>query len=93
MTWGQRKLKPETAEEVKEVETVEGMRKRIMDYARDDSMTNYVLQHAHHRGLSGDDTMTILAYQALLERESFREMVLEFHDVSITKSIYITGKP
>ena len=71
------KLKPLTAEEVKEVSTVEGMRRRIQRYAHDDSLTRHVFDSAYYRGLSGEDTMTMLAYHALLDREQFRELVLE----------------
>ena len=73
----ERKLKPETAEETKAVETIEGMRQRIREYARDDNLVYHVLRTAEMRGLSGDDTMTMLAYHALLERERFRDLVME----------------
>lgn len=73
--WG--RLKPETAAEVEEVKTVEGMRKRIYEYARADALTKTMLEHGRWNGLSGDDMMTALAYHALIEREKYRDMVLE----------------
>lgn len=78
--FGMRKLEPQTAEEVKEAETPEGMRRRLVEYARDDSLTHHVFCVRYARGLSGEDTMTLLAYHALLERERFREHLLEFYN-------------
>ncbi len=74
---GGEKLKPANDVERKEAETVEGMRKRIRKYARDDALVHSILETGRWNGLSGDDTMTMLAYYALLEREQFRDMVLE----------------
>ena len=67
-------INPVSAEEVK---TIEGMRKRIQEYARYDSMTRAVMDTAYHRGLSGEDTMTMLAYHALCSREKLFDAALE----------------
>ena len=53
------------------------MRKAIQKYSRDDALVRRVLEMARYGGLSGDDTMTMLAYYALHEREKFRDMCLE----------------
>ena len=71
-----RKLKPETAEEVKEVETIEGIRKAINRYARDNPLVRSCEDAAWHMGWNGEDKMTYLAYHALLKAEKMEEMVL-----------------
>lgn len=86
-----RKLKPETAKEVAEEMTVEGMRKRILEYSRDDAMVRSILDSARFRGLSGDDAMTMLAYHALLERERFRDMCLEQTMLNPMQPLIITS--
>ena len=54
------------------------MRARITQYAyRGDSLSKAVLESARYRGLSGDDTMTWLAFEALKRAEYFEEIVLE----------------
>lgn len=70
-------IKPETAQEIKECAEIQGMRKRITEYGyRGDALTRNVLESARHMGLSGDDTMTWLAFEALKRAEYFEELVL-----------------
>ena len=70
-------IKPETAQEIKECAEIQGMRKRILEYGyRGDAMTRSILDSARYQGLSGDDTMTWLAFAALTRAETLEEMVL-----------------
>ena len=71
-------IKPETAQEVTECADPRGMRKRILEYGyRGDSMTKAILDAARYRGLSGEDTMTWLAFEALKKAELLEDTVLE----------------
>jgi len=70
-------IKPETAQEIKECAEIQGMRKRITEYGyRGDALTRNVLESARYQGLSGDDTMTWLAFEALKRAEQLEDMVL-----------------
>lgn len=70
-------INPTTAEEVKDAETPEGMRRRILRYSREDPMVRTILDMARYHGLSGEDTMTILAFNALRDRERFMDQMLD----------------
>lgn len=74
---GDYKLKPESAKETEEAQTPQGMRKRLRQYARDDALTRNVWMMAQHHGLSGEDEMTVLAYNALVQLEALREQLLD----------------
>ena len=70
-------INPETAQEVTECAEIQGMRKRITEYGyRGDALTRSILDSARYRGLSGDDTMTWLAFEALKRAEYFEGLVL-----------------
>jgi len=71
-------IKPETAQEVTECADPRGMRKRILEYGyRGDSMTKAILDQSRYQGLSGEDTMTWLAFEALQKAERLEDTVLE----------------
>ena len=71
-------IKPETVAEINECATPQGMRKRIIEYGyRGDSLTKAILEAARYQGLSGDDTMTWLAFEALKRSEHYESLVLE----------------
>lgn len=71
------KLTPETADDVREVETIQGKRKRLYRFSRDNALVNAVMMNAAARGLSGEDTMTWLAYEALLRVEMLEGQILD----------------
>ena len=77
--YGAMKLKPETAAEVNEVATVQGMRKRLNEYAYrgGNPMVKAIMDSARYRGLSGEDMMTWLAYEALIGYEHLQGLILE----------------
>ena len=76
---GAMRLKPESAEEVNECADPRGMRKRIIEYSYhgNEVMVKAILDAARYRGLSGEDTMTWLAFEALQGMERFKEILLD----------------
>ena len=80
-------LNPKTAEEVKDCETPDGMRRRIQQYSREDPMVRQVLDMARYHGLSGEDTYTILAFNALRDRERFMDQVMEWHVLNVKPQV------
>lgn len=77
-------IKPRTPEETEDAETPDGMRRRILEYSREDPMVRRVLDMARHYGMSGEDTYTILAFRALCDRERFMDQVMEWHALDVT---------
>lgn len=71
------KLKPESAEDVKDAETIQGKRKRLNEGARFDPLIRHIMDSAYYLGLSGEDTMTLLAYEVFLRYEQMRDLNLE----------------
>ena len=71
-------LKPETAEEVTECADPRGMRKRLLEYSYrgGEPMVKVILDSSRYRGLSGEDTMTWLAFEALRQLEHLKGLVL-----------------
>lgn len=63
------KIKPETAKEVEETYTIDGMRRRIEKY----SLFNPIVQSCYNTGrgksLSREDTMTLIAYHYPISKE------------------------
>lgn len=70
-------IEPQTAEEITECATVEGMRRRIQKYRYNDAFTRAVLDSAYVRGLSGEDTMTVLAFEALRRLERLTDVQID----------------
>ena len=90
MSWNNgMRLKPETAAEVNEVMEPRGIRKRLNRYRRDSALVNAVFNSAYAQGLSGEDTMTVLAYEALLRLEQYDEAMLEDAMLNIKPQIII----
>lgn len=53
------------------------MRKRLWKYSLHDSLVKTVFDTARYRGLSGEDMMTILAFEALRQREKLMDDMLD----------------
>lgn len=75
---GAMKLKPHTAEEVTDCATPDGMRRRLQEYAYHgaEPIVKVIFDAARYRGLSGEDTMVWLAFEALQGMEKYKELVL-----------------
>jgi hypothetical protein len=84
-------IDPKTAEETKDAETPAGMRRRILQYSREDPMVRQVLDMARYHGMSGEDTYTVLAFNALRDRERFMDQVLDWHATHVPP--YVIPKP
>lgn len=66
--------RPQSAEDVEAQATLEGMRVAIRRGGRDSALIRSVLITAEKRGLSGEDTYTMLAYHSLMAlEEGFQE--------------------
>lgn len=86
--WGSGwRLKPETAADVEQESTIQGMRQRIYKFSRENSMVDAILMSAQARGLSGEDTMTWLAYETLKRVETLEELSLEHVRTHITPMV------
>ena len=75
---GEMKLRPETATEVTECVDPLGMRARLLEYSYrgGEPMVKAIFDSARYRGLSGEDTMTWLAFEALKGMEHLKELIL-----------------
>lgn len=69
--------KPETAQEVKDAASIEGMRRAIQFGRRDSRIIAAALEQAVHMGLNGEDTYVLLAYHALLSVESYARRCID----------------
>ena len=74
---GEMKLRPETAEEIEDCTTPDGMRRRLFKYGFSNPLVRNVVDSSRMRGLSGEDTMTWLAFEALKRAERLQEITLE----------------
>jgi len=91
---GDMKLKPHTAEEVTDCATPDGMRRRLQKYSYmgGESMVKAIFDAARYRGLSGEDTMTWLAFEALQGMERYKGMVLEQYMLNPIPPIIISSR-
>ena len=73
------KLKPETAKEITDCVTPDGMRRRLREYSYrgGEPMVKAIFDRAQIRGMSGEDTMTWLAFEALQGLEHIKALMLE----------------
>jgi hypothetical protein len=71
------KLKPTTAADTMAAQTVQGQRKRLLEFSHHDPLTRRVFDVARHEGLSGEDAMTMLAYHALIQVEEMRALLFD----------------
>ena len=76
-------LNPTTAKEIEECATIQGMRARLNQYSYHDPLTRAIFNSAHYQGLSGEDKMTWLAFEALKFRERYMDDALETAMLSV----------
>jgi hypothetical protein len=70
-------LNPKTADDVNQEKSIQGMRQRLFRYQRDNPLVRTVMDAAHYKGLSGEDTMTWLAYESLKRLEFIEDRCIE----------------
>jgi hypothetical protein len=63
------RVKAITAEEIEQIGSIAGIRKRILEARRFDPIVNQVFKAAEMAGLSGEETFVMLAYHALVSHE------------------------
>ena len=76
---GTMKLRPETDAERAECAEIRGIRRRLNEYAFNgvEPLVKAIFDAARHRGLSGEDTMTLLAFESLQQLEHCKALLLE----------------
>ncbi len=76
---GDMKLKPTTAKEITECADPRGMRRRLTEYSYrgGEYMVKAIFDAARMRGLSGEDTMTWLAFEALNALEDLKARFID----------------
>lgn len=73
MILNQKPLKAQTAKELEEIQTPNGVRKRILEASFHDPLIRRVLDIARIEGWSGEDTFALLAYHALVAKQELEE--------------------
>ena len=73
------KLAPETKGEQEMAGTPDGRRILLHRYSHYDTLTRSVMNCAEHLGLSGEDTMVLLAFEALRDRERLLDAALNHY--------------
>jgi hypothetical protein len=71
------KIKAETAEELEQVQTIAGMRSRIVGAQLFDPLVKQVFRIAKITNLGGEDTYTLMAYHSLVAKESLQQQLVE----------------
>ena len=71
-------IQPKTAEDIQDSSTIQGIKDRIRRYALHDNLTMNVLRIADIHELSWEETVTLLAFQALCQRESLLDVQLDY---------------
>ena len=79
-------LEPRTAQEVTECETPNGIRQRLMRCSYENPLVRAVYCAADAAGLSGEDRMTVLAFEALRRLEIAEDRILEQARMTIAPS-------
>lgn len=76
-------------EQLKIQSDVSAMRKAITFGQRDSSLINRCLRVAEHNGLSGEETMVLLAYHALVQLEGMWERQLKLAALDIRNPFFV----
>jgi hypothetical protein len=81
--WDQPRIKAETAEEIEEIQTGHGLRKRIFEASRHDPLVRRVMDLAMLEGLNTEEMFTRLAYYALVAKDDAEARLLECLQTSV----------
>lgn len=77
MKWNPRGIKAETAEELEQVKTPNGIRKRIFEASFNDPIVRRCFDLAMREGWAGEDMYALLAYHAIAEKQRLEQMLLD----------------
>ena len=89
MHWEQKRIKAQTAEEIEQIQTPAGIRKRLFEAQYYDPIVHSVLRLAQMQDLSGEDTFALLAYHALVAKEEGQLREIERLNMTLTPSIIV----
>jgi hypothetical protein len=88
----QKRIKAVTSEEIEQISSIAGMRKRIFEARNFDPIVNQVFKAAQLAGLSGEETFAMLAYHALVAHENVADSYRD-HMNSCTRTAVIWTPP
>jgi len=88
--WDRPHIKAETAEEIEQVQTVVGLRKRIFEFSRHDPLVRRVMDLAMLNGLDTEEMFARLAYAALVAKDAAEDQLLEHAQISAA-SPFVVG--
>ena len=92
MSWGDGDftVTPQTAEEIKDCATPDGIRRRLREvyYRHSDPLVRAIFQMAEARGLSGENMYVVMAFEALKQLED-----LKHRHLSVLNTIPATSFP
>ena len=83
---------PKSAAETERAATLEGMRAEIWKAYRDSPLISACLEASRYRGLSGEDTYTLLAYHALRSLEDHYQWSMEIFNKMPVPPIMVPQK-
>lgn len=89
--WHDRKLKAETAEELEQIRTPNGIRQRLLEASRYDPLVRRVFDLAVREGLSGEDIYTLLAYHAIVQKQELEQLILDDLNTRVMPALIISG--
>ncbi len=72
--------RPESAEDIRDAQSIDGMRRAILRGAADSSLIRQCLSVAESRLLSREEIYVVLAYEALLKLEELHQAHEDFRD-------------
>lgn len=84
-----KRLKAETAEELEQAKTPNGLRQRIYEATFHDPLVRRVFTEAYRQGLSGEDLYTFLAYHALVAKQELEARQLDYYNCQINPPIIV----
>jgi hypothetical protein len=90
--WSGKPIEPQTAEEIEQIKTPNGIRQRINEARRYDPLVRQVFDLAYQQGLSGEDLYTLLAYHALVTKQKLELHIVENYMVRPSPPITIKGE-
>ena len=81
-----------TTEQLKDAETPDEMRAAIFMAARHDPLIRQVMDAADHKGMSGEDRYTVLAYHALKAMMDAHQREIDFYRTHPAPLFVVDGK-
>lgn len=87
--WDRPRIKAETAEEIEQVQTLAGLRKRIFEFSRHDPLVRRVMDVAMLNGLNTEEMFARLAYGALIAKDAAEDQLLEHAQISAASPLVV----